>query len=373
MAIRSSIAGDNQLDARGQAVLSAIIKEHFVTGEPVGSRAVSERFCGESSGWSAATVRNVMAELEESGLVEQPHTSAGRVPTDAGYRFYVDHMDVGDAKLSRADTVSINRVLRSAGAASKASNAPGHLMEKVSHLLSELSENVGIVVAPPFAENLLQHIEFVQLADNRILVVMVFSPSLIQNKLIHVDLPLSQVELEQTARYLNAHFTGKSLTAIRAEIVELMREEKALYDKLLQTAVMLCERSLEGEEAATGGVYVDGASNILSKPDFADVRRMREILRTLEEKSRLVEILNECLTRDSAFGGVRVVIGRENYLPSMQNCTFITASYRLDSGEAVGNLGVVGPVRMEYARMMAVVNHVARLIERMLREEHHAA
>ncbi|MBA2503189.1 MAG: heat-inducible transcription repressor HrcA [Pyrinomonadaceae bacterium] len=373
MAIRNSIAGDNKLDARGQAVLSAIIKEHFVTGEPVGSRAVSERFCVESSGWSAATVRNVMAELEESGLVEQPHTSAGRVPTDAGYRFYVDHIIVGDTRLSRADTTLINRMLHDATTGDKAGGAPGHLMEKVSHLLSELSENVGIVVAPPFAENLLQHVEFVQLADNRVLVVMVFSPNLVQNKLIHIDEPLTQIELEQTARYLNHNFAGKSLTAIRNEIIELIREEKALYDKLLRTAVLLCERSLEGEETATGDVYVDGASNILSKPDFADVRRMREIMRTLEEKSRLVEILNECLTRDSAFGDVRVVIGRENYLPSMQNCTFITAAYRLDAGEAVGKLGVVGPVRMEYARMMAVVNHVARLIERMLREERNAA
>jgi heat-inducible transcriptional repressor len=354
-------------DSRGQAVLSAIINEHLVTGEPVGSRTISDRFA-HASGWSPATIRNVMAELEELGLVEQPHTSAGRVPTDKGYRYYVDHM-LGEARLSRADFAAINSLL--GGLKGEGGGAPGHLMERASHLLSELSENVGIVVSPSLAENILQHIEFVRLADSRILVILVSSSNIIQNKIVRIDEVFSQEELDRTARYLNVEFSGKSLAAIRAEILELMRHEKALYDKLLQNAILLCERSLEGEEGAAGQVFIDGASNILMKPDFVDADRMRELFRTFEEKSRLVKILNECMERDSQVAGrdVQVVIGRENMTPSMQDCALITAPYRLGAGQAVGAIGVVGPMRIEYARMMAVVNYVARHIERLLWEE----
>jgi heat-inducible transcriptional repressor len=354
------------LDARAQAVLSAIIKEHLRTGEPVGSRTVAER-CPGATGWSPATIRNVMGELEEAGLVEQPHTSAGRVPTDKGYRFYVDHL-VGDARLSRADLSAIDSAL--AGAGTEAGGAQGRLMEKVSHLLSQLSENVGIVVSPPLADNRLQHIEFLQLTDGRILVILVFSSNVVQNKIIRIDEPLAQEELERTARYLNAEFSGKSLLTIRQEILNLMREEKALYDRLLRNAVLLCERSLEGEETTEGDVYVDGASNILAKPDFADIERLRELFRTFEAKSRLMKILNECIAREPVFGDVHVVIGREHTAPSMQHCALITAPYRFGAGgESVGSLGIVGPMRIEYARTMAVVNYVARLVERMLREE----
>ncbi len=362
----SQTEAERTLDARAQAVLSAIIKEHLRTGEPVGSRTVSER-CASVAGWSSATIRNVMAELEDAELVEQPHTSAGRVPTDKGYRFYVDHM-VGSARLSRADLTAIDRTLLS-GSGIEANAAPGRLMEKVSHLLSELSANVGIVVSPSLADNRLQHIEFLHLADDRILVVLVFSSNAVQNKIIRIDEHLSQDDLEQTARYLNAEFSGKSLLAIRAELLALMCEEKALYDRLLRNAALLCESSLEGEEFEAGEVYIDGASNILASPDFADIERLRELFRTFEAKSRLVKILNECIARDSIFGDVHVVIGREHTTASMQSCTLITAPYRIGGGEIIGTLGVVGPMRIEYARTMAVVNYVARLVERMLREE----
>lgn len=354
-------------DPRGRAILSAVIKEHLKTGEPVGSRTISDRFA-HAAGWSSATIRNVMGELEEAGLVEQPHTSAGRIPTDKGYRFYVDHM-LGETRLSKTDMAAINSFLGvSAGGDTRVT--PDRLMEKTSHLLSALSENVGIVVSPSLADNVLQHIEFMHLADNRILVVLVSAPNIVHNKIIRLDDKLSQAELERTARYLNTEFSGKSLLAIRAEILELMREEKALYDKLLMNAILLCDRSLEGEEATTGEVYVDGASNILTKPDFTDAERMRELFRTFEEKSRLIKILNECVTRDQPFAGdVQVVIGREHIAPSMQACTLITAPYRIGLGDATGALGVVGPMRIEYERMVAVVNYVARLIERMMRED----
>jgi heat-inducible transcriptional repressor len=369
MAVRAAINSvytDSALDARGQIVLSAIIKEHLVTGEPVGSKTIAERFAG-AAGWSSATIRNVMGELEDAGLVEQPHTSAGRVPTDKGYRYYVDHL-LDDARLSRSDIASIERVLGKTRNETEGASA-NRLLENVSHLLSTLSENVGIVVSPSFVENGLQHIEFVRLAKDRILVILVFSSSIVQHKVIHVDEPFGQDELERTARYLNAEFRGKSLRMIRAEILQRMREEEALYDRLLQNAMLLCERSLEGEEETSGDVYVDGASNIITKPDFADTERLRALFRTLEEKSRLVKILNQCIAREAALGAVHIVIGREHTNSSLQNCALIAAPYRIGAGNVVGRLSVVGPMRIEYARVVAVVNYIARLVERTLNSE----
>jgi heat-inducible transcriptional repressor len=364
--MRNSNSAVGKLDERGQMVLSAIINEHLVTGEPVGSRVVAE-----TAGWSSATVRNVMAELEDADLVEQPHTSAGRVPTDKGYRYYLDHSFGTGATglLSYADQMRINREL--AHALLESGDMSLRLMEQVSHLLSQLSENVGIVVSPrPSGNNRLQHIEFVQLSDGRILVVLVYSPNIVQNRLVRFEEEITQDELERAARYLNAEFSGKALTQIRAEILALMREEKTLYDKLLRNAALLCERSLANTDAnETGDVFIDGASNILIKPDFADRVRLSELLRTLEEKSRVVKILDECINRESLFGDVHVTVGRENLAPSMQNCALITASYKMGDGDARGTLGVVGPMRIEYARMMAVVNYVSQHVERMLRDE----
>ena len=352
-------------DARGQAVLAAVIKEHLVTGEAVGSLVLANKF-SSGHGWSSATIRNVMSELEEAGLLEQPHTSAGRVPTDKGYRYYVDNM-LSETRLSRSDLRTIDSVFAPGSARGGAS--PERLMERASHVLSELSDNVGIVLSPSLAENRLNHIEFLKLSDNRVLVVLVTASSIVHNKIIRIADNLSQDELEKTARYLNTEFSGKSLIEIRAEILELMKVEKALYDRLLRNAVLLCDQSLEGD-AGVGDVYVDGASNMLTKPDFVDVERMRDLFRTFEEKSRLVKILNECVSREQSFhGDVNVVIGREHPTSSMRNCALITAPYRIGVNENVGTLGVVGPMRIEYSRIMAMVNYMARLIERRLSEE----
>src|SRR5215510_13823740 len=291
------------LDSRAEVLLAALIKEHLVTGEAVGSRVLSDRF-SHGYGWSPATIRNVMADLEEAGLVEQPHTSAGRIPTDKGYRYYVDYM-LGEARLSRTDLKAIDQIFSTSDI--DADSSPDRLMETASHVLSALSQNVGIVISPSLADNRLNHIEF-------------------------------------------------------------MKEEKALYDKLLQNAILLCERSLEGEETS-GDIYVDGASNILTKPDFVDIERMRELFRTFEEKSRLIKILNECVHDAANYpGDVHVVIGREHPASSMRNCALITAPYRVGSNDNIGTLGVAGPTRIEYARIMAMVNYMARLIEHRLGE-----
>lgn len=364
----SSIKRDFAIpDARGQVILSAIISEHLMTGEPVGSKIIAEKFA-HSAGWSSATIRNIMGELEEAGFVEQPHTSAGRIPTDKGYRFYVDNL-LGILSLSNED---INLINKEFGLNElDISDKPDRLMERTSQLLSALSQNVGIVISPNLANDCLQHIQFVNLSDKRILVVLVSAPNIVHNKIIRLEETIHQEELDRTSRYLNVEFAGKTLSMIRAEILHLMHKEKALFDKLLQTAIILCSQSIESERDNLGEIYIDGTSNILSKPDFSNFARLRELLRTIEEKSRLMQILNECLDRDfSQKGNVQVVIGSENLNSSLQNCTLITAPYRVGNGEPIGTLSVLGPTRMEYARMIAIVSYVSKILEKMMLEDY---
>ena len=343
------------LDKRSQEILALLIKAHIATGEPVGSRTLSKL---SSEGLSAATLRNIMADLEEAGYLTHPHTSAGRVPTDKGSRFYVDHI-LQQTRLSASDETAIQR-----GLLGEQWPSADQLMSRASHLLSYLSESVGIVVSPSLSHDLIKHIEFVRLSDGRILVITVSRAGLVQDRLVRVEEGFTQDELDRTARYVNANFSGLSLVAIRAELLKRMLEEKALYDRLLQNAILLCERGLSDQEGAGPEVFIDGASNIISKPDFADTERMRELFRVFEEKSRLVKLLNECVSPVPQ-PAVGVRIGAENSLPSLRGCAVITSPYSYDN-QIVGSLGVVGPVRMEYARMINVVNYVARLLEQAL-------
>jgi heat-inducible transcriptional repressor len=348
-------------DLRREAVLATIIEEHLVTGEAVGSHVVSNKFA-HATGWSSATVRNVMGELEELGWLRQPHTSAGRIPTDRGYRFYVDHI-LGAERLTKNDLKAIESI----GKAEQVQTQPDRLMEKASHVLSELSDNVGIVIWPSLAENRLQHIRFVRLPDRRILVVLVSTSHIVHDKVIQVGEDFTQDELDRTARYLNVEFKGRSLLAIRSEIVALMKKEKALYDRLLRNAMLLCETSLKDEGDASGAVYLDGAFNMFTKPEFANADRLRELLQTFEEKSRLVKILNECVAGDPG-GHVKVLIGGENPAAAMRRCAVFTASYKAGD-DLAGTISVVGPTRIAYGRTMAVVNYLARFIERALLQQ----
>ena len=354
-------------NARGRIILSAIINEHLVTGEPIGSKIIAEKFAN-ASGLSSASIRSVMSDLEDFGLVEQPHTSAGRIPTDLGYRFYVDNL-LGVLQLSNEDLSLINKELGLNETDSQP--APDKLMERTSQLLSALSQNVGIVVSPSLAKDRLQHIEFVNLSDRRILVVLVSAPNIVHNKIIRLNETFSNEQLDKTSNYLNAKFGGKSLAEIRTEILKLMHEETSLFDKLLQTAMILCSQSIEDDADNQGEVYVGGTSNILTKPDFADLERLRELIRTIEEKSRLVQILTECIERDPSLKkDVQVVIGNENSASSLKNCTLITAPYRTGAGGTIGTLSVLGPTRIEYARTISIVSYVARILEQMMSKEY---
>ena len=349
----------SEIDDRSREMLALLIRTHITTGSPVVSRAISKL---SSEGLSPATVRNIIADLEEAGYLEQPHTSAGRIPSDKGYRFYVDQI-LDQTRLSESEETAIQQGLL--GEHSRA-NWPSadQLMSRASHLLSRFSENVGIVISPNIAYDIIKHIDFVRLSDGRILVITVSRAGLVQDRLVRIDEDLTQDELNRTANYVNANFTGMSLVAIRSELLRRLSEERALYDRLLQNAIMICERGLSETAQSESEVFVEGASNIVTKPEFGDIEKIRELLRMFEEKERLIKILNECVGH-MVLQPVAIRIGAENTLPTLRGCAVITSYYSYGD-QIIGSLGIVGSVRMEYARAIGAVNFIARLLEQAL-------
>src|SRR5262245_9793108 len=228
-----------RLDERSREMLALLIKTHIATGEPVGSRTISAH---TREGLSPATVRNIIANLASAGYLEQPHTSAGRIPSDKGYRFYVDHI-LDENSLSALDETAIQHGLFGSTAGVGFPSAD-QLMSRASHLLSYFSESVGIVISPSITYDIIKHIDFVRLSDGRILVITVSRAGLVQDRLVRIDEDLTQDELNRTANYVNSNFSGMSLAAIRNELSKRLSEEKALYDQLLQNAILLCERGL---------------------------------------------------------------------------------------------------------------------------------
>ena len=233
-------------------------------------------------------------------------------------------------------------------------------MERASHLLSQLSRSVGFVLAPDIARASFRHVDLVPLGHPRILVVMVSSTGIVTHKVIEVEERLSPSDLQACANYLNVHFAGMTLAEIRTRLLELMQQEKALYDTLLQNVVALGERAFSVSESEAS-VYLDGTSNILVRPEFDDVERMHALFRTFEEKSRLVRILNACIAGD----GIRVLIGHENPDPGLRDMSLVTASCRVE-GEPGFGVGVLGSTRMEYAHVVSLVDHVARAVSQIL-------
>jgi heat-inducible transcriptional repressor len=338
-------------DDRRREVLRTLIQLHVETGEPVGSESLSRAI---NRALSPATLRNIMADLEDLGYLDHPHTSAGRVPTDGGYRFFVDSL-MDRHPLPAGDAAAVE----SAFSATEASTE--RVMEDASHLLSSLSRQVGFVIAPNAARTCFRHIDLVPLAPPRVLVVMVAASGLVTQKVIELDDPLSADELQTCANYLNTHFSGMALSAIREKLLALMREEKALYDSLLKKALNLGERAFARSEDEAS-VSLDGASNILLHPDFENLERMRVLFRTFEEKSRLVEILTACISGE----GIRVLIGHENPDPDLRDVSLVTAGCTVE-GDSGWGLGVLGSTRMEYAHVVALVDHVARALGDRLR------
>ena len=343
---------EQRLGKRQGEILAAVVRQFVSTGVPSGSKAVAERL---PEPWSSATIRHVMVELEGQGFLVQPHISAGRVPTDQGYRYYVDCL-AETARLGPETERFIDETL------SRESDMPESLMERTSEVLARISNIVGVVLGPTLEEKLIEHLKFVRLPERRVLAVIVSKPDLIENKVIVLEDDFTQEELDRAANFLNGEFRGWSLRAIRLEIFNRVERMKALCDRLVSTvAVLFQEGALGGEDVRT--LFVDGTEALVGQPEFSDAHAIKDLLRAFEEKVKLVTILSACLQSPSA--GVTVLIGRENPASEMHHCTVIAAPYRYRN-RVVGALGVLGPTRMEYDRAITMVDYVAHLCSKIL-------
>jgi heat-inducible transcriptional repressor len=343
-------AREDTVDERPREILKLIIRSYITYGEPVGSRTLSKVM---ASKLSPATIRNIMSDLEEAGYLTQPHTSAGRVPSERGYRFYVDNL-AESGKLSKSDERYVSRMLAE-------SETPEDVMARASYVLSTISKNIGIVIAPPMASTILKHIEFIDLGEGKVLVILVSKAGLLQRKLIRVVDRYTQDELTRAGNYLVEQFAGRTLTDIRNDLLKKMQAERLAFDRML-SLLKAWSGTLESE--APDAIYLQGTSNILSKPEFADVERMRELFQMFEEKGRLVKILNECISA-SPPEGVKIAIGSELGVPDMRDFALITAAYA-SADNTTGLLGIIGPTRLEYERSISIVGYLGRVIGEMI-------
>jgi heat-inducible transcriptional repressor len=336
---------------RPREILRWAISTFVTTGKPVGSRRIARK---SREHLSAATVRNIMADLEEMGYLLKPHASAGRIPTDKAYRFYVDYL-LERHEISPQDRSEVDRTLR-------ADDSAEHLMVRTSQVLSRVSSNVGIVVSPPISQVALQHIQFFKLTEGRILVILVSRSGIVQNRVIPADEEYSQVDLDQAARYIVEHFKDMTLFEIKSLILKMIQTEKNLYDSFMKRVIMLSTQTFS-DAAKDLDVYLDGASNLIKTPEFSDIKKMRVLFEAIEQKNRLASLISECIKGDTQ--EVRITIGAENALAGIEECALITSCYVVDE-RTHGSLGILGPTRMEYGRAISLVDYVARLFGRVL-------
>jgi heat-inducible transcriptional repressor len=338
------------LDDRNKRVLQAVIDSYIASGAPIGSTVLVKRY---DFGVSSATVRNIMAELEEMGYLTHPHTSAGRIPTDRGYRYYIDSLISVEN-----DTEEIEDHLRQA--------PPLHsgdlqdLMEEASLFLATLSRCAGVVVAPSEPEGKYKHIEFVRLRGKQVLIIFVTNTGLVLNKLIELDENILQQDLNYFSSYLDEELELWTLPEVRQRLIEKMQEEKLVFLRLMDETY---RASQVVQERDTEKVYIGGASHILESPEFANVEKMRTLFKAFEDKYKLIKLLDRSVMAE----GIKVFIGSENPFFEMQGCSLVVSSYKAGAN-VVGTLGVIGPTRMQYKQVIHVVDYTAKLLSKLLSE-----
>jgi heat-inducible transcriptional repressor len=336
---------------RSRRVLAALVREYIVTGEPVPSAQLAS---AAGVGVSSATVRNMLARLEAEGFLQQPHTSAGRIPTDLGYRFYVDLLLESKPSI-RTSTVVEARIRRDAGGALADSVLP-----QVSHVVSQASRQVAFALRPAHEAAVFDRIEFIPISSTRVLVILVARGGHVIQKTIEWAEPNSD-ELRQAANYLNSEFAGMPLHRAREAVLERMNEERLLYDDLMARAIRLASSTFE-DLTEDRRLYVGGASALLGEDQGLTLGTLQRLLVMIEEKQRLVRLLNEYIDGP----GLTVVIGAEHPDPSLRPFSLIASTYQEAAG--TGTIGVIGPTRMRYSRAIAVVNGAAQAVSRMLRD-----
>ena len=375
---------DARVSPRERLVLMAIIEQYIATGEPVASQAVARHFSNQE-GLSAATIRNVMATLGESGLLEQPHTSAGRVPTAAAFRYYVEQITQPDRMAASAQSASLNAAQPCTTPLSEARReqieesfsgvtSTNDYLERTSHVLALLSSGLGVALASSTASQVLEHIHFSRLSTGRVLAVLVTQSGAVQDRVLALDRDLTHIELETAARYLNENFRGWHIERIRAEVARRVEMEQAAYRQMLSSIEELCRKgALQGGET-NPAIYVDGMANLIAAE--VDRERLRQMLLALEAKQRLVELLTAYV--DGRQQEVRVVVGLDQLAQEgpesagqaevsqvMQNLVLIGAPARLGDSN-LGTVALIAPTRIQYQEMIQAVRYIARLSERLL-------
>ncbi|HET7208330.1 MAG TPA: heat-inducible transcriptional repressor HrcA [Terriglobales bacterium] len=338
------------LGERERDILTAIVDTFITTGEPVGSRTLSRV---NREGLSAASIRNVMADLSDAGFLEQPHTSAGRIPTSAAYRYYVEQL-TGKAHLSLENENMIQDSLHGITDVQE-------FMERTSHVLSLISRNVGVTVAATGKRNALEHVYFSRLGDQKVLAVVIAKSGLVRDRVLRLD--ISQADLDLAARYINDNFRGWTMEAMRSELARRIEQERNEYDRMMSSIEQLYKQGALTTEGGSEAVFVEGAANLVANEQ--DRQRLQELLKTLEEKQKIVELLSAYL--DVKQEAVRVVIGLDETLPSMRNFVLIGAPAKVGD-EVVGSLAVIGPTRIDYQHTMTAVSYIARLFDKILNE-----
>ena len=339
-----------ELSPRQRAILSAVVDLYVQTGEPVASQSVAA-MCGVSS----ATVRNAMADLADAGLLEQPHTSAGRIPTGRAFRLHVEDIVRSGSGLPDTSRRQIESYL--VGIA-----GPEAFLERTSQVLATLSSGVGLAMATLQAGDLLEHVHFQRLSLRRVLAVVVTRSGVVRDRVLPLDRDLSSLELETAARYLNEHFRGWTMDRVRAEIADRVEHERSEYQRLLRDAETLWAGAVDGNGAPEQTIFVEGVANLIQAPlTESDRTKLRERLLALEAKERLVSLLNAYLAApDPRAGNVRVVFDLESQAPEMQGLVLVAAPAMIE-GSRRAAIGVIGTQRMPYETAMHAVEYVAQL------------
>lgn len=337
---------EGTLDDRGALVLRMVIEEYVDTAEPVGSRTISKKM---EPGLSPATIRNIMSDLEEMGYLAQPHTSAGRIPTAPGFRYYVNRL-LERRELAHADREQLRKLAGGEG------GAADDLVRRASRALSGLARQASVVLVSRVSHQPLRSMSLMRVSSDRILLVAVLQGGWVQNRLIEEERDLSTDDLEKINLYLNEMAVGLTLPQLRRKILAEMRREKARYDRIMRRALRLGSKALS--ETLPGEVFIAGRANILEQPEFAeDVQTLKRILRAFEEKSVIVRLLDRALDLDA----LQVSIGSENRVEDLPEISVVASGYH-QGDSAMGSIGLIGPVRMDYSRVIPLVEYTARLL-----------
>lgn len=335
------------LDVRAQRLLKALVERYIKDGEPVGSRTLAK---GAGLEVSPATVRNVMSDLEEMGFVASPHTSAGRVPTVAGYRFFVDAL----LRVKPLRGKEIDALREQIGG----DGDPKALLANASQVLSGLTQLAGVVTEPKRAAASLRRIEFLPLNGNRVLAILVMNEREVQNRILHLDRAYSASELEEAQNFLNARFSGRDLDAVRSAMLdELKRTREAVNDRMI-AAITMAQSAFGEESGSEDPDYVlAGQTNLMEFRELSDVEKLRRLFEAFQQKRDILHLLDRCVDAS----GVQIFIGEESGYRVLDDLSVVSAPYQVD-GETVGVLGVIGPQRMAYQRVIPIVDLTAKLL-----------